>query len=200
MGYTKEKIFNITLNHLGISAIVQNTTEVTPKITTLNNYYDMALEQVMKDYDWNFLCCYKVLTPSIEETIHPNFSYSYDYPNDCVAVRAIYDDKGSEYKKMDVLTNSRGAKIIVCNVPKAKLKYTRKLNVGIPETYFTSEFVSALSFYLAFLTANALTGNTGFQSNMYQAYQTTLGRAKAMDANESEMRDEDKTTYLDYRN
>lgn len=200
MGYTKEEIFNITLNHLGINAIVQNTNEVNPKITALNNYYDMALEQVMKDYDWNFLNSFKVLTPTLEESPNPKYLYAYDYPNDCIAVRSIYGEKGTEYKQMDITTSSKGSRIIVCNAPKARLKYTRKLNISTPEAYFTSEFVSALSFYLAFLTANALTGNTGFQSNMYQAYQTTLGRAKAMDANESEIRDEDNRTYLDYRN
>ena len=198
--YTKEKIFNITLNHLGISAIVQNTTELTPRITVLNNYYEMALEQVMKDYDWNFLSHYKVLTPILDESPNPKFSFAYDYPNDCVAVRSLFDETGTEYKKMDITTASNGSKIIVCDVAKARLKYTRMLDVGVPETRFTSEFVSALSFYLAFLTANTLTGNVGFQSNMYQAYQTTLARAKAMDANESEIRDEDNTTYVDCRN
>ena len=200
MFYTKEKIFNITLNHLGISAIVQNTSEVNPRISVLNNYYDMALEQVMKDYDWNFFSCYTVLTPSTEKSPNPKFLYAYDYPNDCVAVRSVFDANGSEYKKLDITTSSNGSKLILCNVDRAKLKYTRKLKTKTPEAYFTSEFVSALSFYLAFLTANTLTGNTGFQANMLQAYQTTLGRAKAMDANESEMRDEDEKTYIDYRN
>jgi len=200
MGYTKEAIFNITLNHLGISAIVQNTAEINPKMTTLNNYYDMALEQVMKDYDWSFLNSFKVLTPSLEKSPDPKYLYSYDYPNDCIAVRSIYDENGSEFKKHDITTTANGSKIIVCNIQKAILKYTRKLKNKTPEAFFTSEFVSALSFYLAFLTAIALTGNTGFQAKMYQAYHTTLSSAKAIDANETEIRDEDNKNYLDYRN
>ena len=108
--------------------------------------------------------------------------------------------KEEDWHKFEVLTNDKGNKIIVCNVPKAKLQYTRRIENPIPETFFNSEFVTALSFYLAYLTAVPLTNNGQLQQVMFQSYQFFLAKAKAMSANESEDKDEDDRDYTDYRN
>ena len=199
MSYTKEKIFNIVLNNLGITAVVQNTVEVNPINTVLNNFYEMALEQIMKASDWNFLKHIQTLTPSINSSPNPKYRYCYDYPNDCIAARYLIDDFGGNYHKFEVLTEEKGNKIIVCNIPKAKLQYTRRLTDNLPEAYFTSEFVVALSFYLAYLSAIPLTNNGQIQQVMFQSYQHYLANAKAMSANESEHKDEDDRDYTDYR-
>lgn len=198
--FTKEKIYNIVLNNLGISAVVQNTNDTNPRVAVLNNNYDIALEQVMKDYDWNFLNRKKELTLSTEESPDPNYQYAYDYPNDCVAIRQILDKNGGKFKKFDVSTDSRGNRIILCNVETAIASYTRKLQKQITEVYFTSEFVTALAFYLAFLTAEPLTGKTNKKQLNFQSYQLTLAKAKAMNANESKWQDENDSTYIDDRN
>lgn len=200
MAYSKEMIYNITLNNLGVSAVIQNTTETNPRTTVLNNQYELAKEQVMKDFDWNFLNRIRELTPSTEESPDPRFHYAYDYPNDCIAARYLIDPYGGQYKKFEVTTDSTGSKIIVCNIKPAKLSYTRDIASAVPETYFTSEFVSALCFYLAFLCAETITGATDKKQSNYQAYQYALAKAKAMNANESTEKDEDETTYLDARN
>lgn len=198
--FTKEKIYNIVLNNLGISAVVQNTNDSNPRVAILNNNYDIALEQVMKDYDWNFLNRKKELTLSTEESPDPNYQYAYDYPNDCVAIRQILDKNDGKFKKFDVSTDSRGNRIILCNVETAIASYTRKLQKQITEVYFTSEFVTALAFYLAFLTAEPLTGKTNKKQLNFQSYQLALAKAKAMNANESKWQDENDSTYIDDRN
>lgn len=203
MHYTKAKIYNITLNNLGITAIVQNTSEVNPRITTLNNYYDMALEQVMKDYDWNFLNRIETLTASTEISSNPKYHYCYDYPNDCLAARKVIDSFGGDYHKFEITTGKRGNRLILCNIPNATLKYTRRLDIltnQIPEAYFTSEFVTALCFYLAFISADSIVGDTNKKQMNYQAYQTAIIKAKTMDANESTKDDENNRTYIDERN
>lgn len=199
MKYTQESIYNLALNHLGVSAIVQNTNETNPRVTALNNAYEMAKEETMKAFDWNFLNRIGELTPSAEECPDPRFLYAYDYPNDCLAARYILNKGEKKYKKFDITTDSRGNKIIVCDCNPAYLVYTRILSVTIPETFFTAEYVSALSFYLAFLCANVITGNAQIEQRMYQSYQIALARAKALSANESIENDEDDTTYLDSR-
>lgn len=200
MAYSREMIYNITLNNLGISAVIQNTTETNPRTTVLNNQYELAKEQVMKDFDWNFSNRVRELTPSTEESPDPRFLYAYDYPNDCIAARYVIDPYDGQYKKFDVTTDSSGSRIIVCNIKPAKLSYTKDIASAVPETYFTSEFVSALCFYLAFLCAEPLTGSIDKKRSNYQAYQYALAKAKAMNANESTEKDEDETTYLDARN
>ena len=197
--YTKEQIYNLTLNHLGVSATVQNVNELTPRITALNNNYQLALEQVSKDFDWNFLSAIKQLVPTVEKSPHPKYHYSYDYPNDCIAARAVLEPAEGKHREFNVYTNERGHKVILCNTENAILSYTRLLNNKIPESFFSSEFVSALSFYLAFLTADVITGNEKLKQLNYQTYITTLNNAKAMNANESLWEDEDDKTYVDSR-
>ena len=200
MGFTKEKIYNLVLNNLGVTAIVQNTTEVTPKVTTLNNYYDIAIEQVSKDFDWNFLNRKENLTLVSEKSPDPKYLFAYDYPNDCIAARSIIDKTGGEYKKFDVTTSKNGSRIIVCNIQDAILNYTRKIQTQMPEAYFPSEFVTALAFYLAFLTADAIVGNTQKKQMNYQSYQIALAKAKSMSANESAKQDQDDRNYTEFRN
>lgn len=203
MAYTQEAIYNIALNHLGVSATVQNTSEVNARTTVLNNQYPLAKERVMKDFDWNFLNRFQELTLSTEKCPDPRFKYAYDYPNDCVAARYVVDADGGMYKKFDVTTDSRGSKLIVCNIAPAILSYTRNISsetVKVPETFFTSEFVTALSFYLAYLSADGITGASNRKQSCYQSYQMEIAKAKAMNATEASIKDEDESTYLDSRN
>lgn len=200
MSYTQEAIYNLALNHLGVSAVVQNTSTISPRITVLNNQYPIAKEQVMKAFDWNFLNRFRSLTLSTESSPDPRYLYAYDYPNDCIAARYIVDSSGGEYKKFDITTASNGSKLILCNINPAILCYTRSITAKVPESFFSSEFVTALSFYLAYLCADSITGSSNKKQLCYQGYMTELARAKAMNATESVENDEDKTTYLDARN
>lgn len=198
--YTQEAIYNLALNHLGVSATVQNANEITPRNTILNNQYPLAKERVMKDFDWNFLNRFDELTFSTEKCPDPRYLYAYDYPNNCIAARYIVDKNGGEYKKFDVTTDSIGNKIIVCNINPATLCYTRDITARVPETFFTSEFVTALSFYLAYLCAEGISGDPSKKQTCYQFYQIEIAKAKAMNATESTENDEDETTYIDSRN
>ena len=200
MKYTQEAIYNLALNHLGVSAIVQNTADKNPRVTVLNNFYSLAKEETAKAFDWNFLNRVAELTPSSEKCPDPRFVYAYDYPNDCISARYILLENNEKYKKFDVTTDSKGNKIIVCNQSPAYLVYTRLLNVAVPETFFTAEYVSALSWYLAFLCAIPIVGNAQTEQKCYQGYQMAIARAKAMNATESINEDQDDSTYLDSRN
>lgn len=199
MSYTKEYIFNLALNHLGVSAVIQKSEIISPRTTVLNNQYELAKKVVLKAHDWTFANGFKKLTLSTENSPDPRYLYAYDYPNDCVAVRYVVDENGGEYKKFSVTTNSQGAKLILCNISPAILCYTRNLEVEIPESYFSDEFVMVLSCYLAYLSAEGITGSTDRKQHCYQSYAMELARAKAMDANESSEKDEEKRTYLDSR-
>ena len=108
MKYTQESIYNLALNHLGVSAIVQNTNETNPRVTALNNAYEMAKEETMKAFDWNFLNRIGELTPSAEECPDPRFLYAYDYPNDCLAARYILNKGEKKSRGTTVLPQQVG--------------------------------------------------------------------------------------------
>ena len=54
MNYTKAKIFNIVLKNLRVSVTIQNANQNDKNTVILNEFYDCAKEQVLKDFDWNF--------------------------------------------------------------------------------------------------------------------------------------------------
>ena len=199
MAYTQESIYNSALTHLGVSSTIQNLTTKDAKTVILNNQYELAKEFTMKSFDWNFLNRVKELTPSLEESNDPRFKYVYDYPNDCLFGRYVISQDG-KYHKFEVTTDSNGAKLIICNVSPASLSYTRKLTNNKPESFFTAEFAMALSYYLAYLCAEGITGSAAKRQSCLQGYHMTLATAKALNANESAENDEDNTTYLDSRN
>ena len=62
MNYTKAKIFNMALKNLRVSVSIQNPNQSDKNTIILNEFYDSAKEQVLKDFDWNFANSYRELT------------------------------------------------------------------------------------------------------------------------------------------
>ena len=62
MSLSKAQIFNISLNILGISNPLENANINDNRAILLNNYYELARDYVLKDFDWNFASTFKALT------------------------------------------------------------------------------------------------------------------------------------------
>ncbi len=196
MNYTKAKIFNITLKNLRVSVGIQNTNQTDKNTVVLNEFYDSAREQVLKDFDWNFANSYRELSLTGNIPQNPKFLYEYDYPNDCLFAREIipYSDKKQE--EFEVAANITGQKVINTNVVPAVLRFTKSVD---NEIYFTTEFVMALSWYLAFLAAPSITGNRAVQSDCLNVYTSILAKAKTINASEGLIFNSDDCPWLDVR-
>ena len=83
------QIYNIALNTLGISTPVENINIKDNKIILLNNYYDLAKDYVLRDFDWNFASTFRELSLKSSENIG-EYKYSYNYPNNCLCARNIF--------------------------------------------------------------------------------------------------------------
>ena len=59
MNYTKAKIFNIVLKNLRVTSSIQNANQNDKNTVVLNEFYETARDQVLKDFDWNFVKCVK---------------------------------------------------------------------------------------------------------------------------------------------
>ena len=196
MNYTKAKIFNITLKNLRISVGIHNTNQTDKNTVILNEYYDTALEQVLKDFDWNFANSYRELSLTGYIPQNPKYLYEFDYPNDCVFAREIVPYVSDEIVEFEVATNSTGQKVINTNITPAILRYTKLVE---NETFFSSEFVAALCWYLAFLAAPAVTGNRAIQNDCLSVYSSMLAKAKALNASEGYTKPNDNCSWLDIR-
>lgn len=196
MNYTKAKIFNITLKNLRVSISIQNANQTDKNTIILNEYYDIAKEQVLKDFDWNFANSYRELTLTGNIPMNPKFLYEYDYPNDCVFTRELISYREDDEIEFEVAANSSGQKVINTNTAPAILRYTKAVD---NEAFFTTEFTMALCWYLAFLAAPAITGNRSIQSDCLNVYTNILAKAKAINASEGYMKSKDSCSWIDVR-
>lgn len=195
MSISKSQIFNITLNILGVSMPLENAQSDDNRSILLNNYYELARDYVLKDFDWNFASVYRKLSLSLEED-NSEFQYCYDYPNDCISARNLFNCDFSKSEKFVVSSSQSGSRIILTNISDAVLRYTRRVD---KEIYFSPEFSIALSYYLASLTSNVITGSLQKGEMAYEKYQKLLRRAKVMNAYEGEEVINNDETYLDSR-
>ena len=69
MTFSKAQIFNITLNILGVSMPLENPNSDDNRAILLNNYYELARDYVLKDFDWNFASTFRELALSDNQLI-----------------------------------------------------------------------------------------------------------------------------------
>jgi hypothetical protein len=196
MAFSKVKILNIALCNLGISAPIQNSYEESPTAILMNNYYDLARDTVLEAHDWSFANATVELSVSALESDNPNYFYAYHFPNDCVAPRAIIDNLSKKEKKFESAIDSKGGKIILTNCTPCTLRYTKRVT---NETLFTAAFVNALAFYLAYLSAQVVTGSANKKNTNLQDYQVAIRQAIVTDARKTETQDEDDKDFTDFR-
>ena len=102
----------------------------------------------------------------------------------------------NEIVEFEIASNSAGNKVINSNITPAILRYTKLIN---NEIFFSTEFVMALCWYLAFLSAPSICGNRSIQSDCLSIYTSMLAKAKALNAAEGYIKNLDSCNWLDER-
>lgn len=199
MVISKAQIFNISLNILGVSIPVEKADNTDSRYILLNNYYELARDYVLKDFDWNFASTFKELTLSensedIKE--YSQFEYCYTYPNNCICARDIFIKGSYVLNKFCVHCLESNEKVILTNAPQAVLRYTRRIS---KENYYSPEFSMALAYYLACLTSNVIVGSIQKGELAYQKYTQLLRHAKLLNAFEGADNIYSDDTYIDTR-
>ncbi len=196
MTLSKAQIFNITLNILGVSTPLENANCADNRAILLNNYYELARDYVLKDFDWNFASTYRELSLRDGVDIINEAKYCYDYPNDCICARDVFQKGFNKLNKFLVSSLNDGQKVIYTDAPDAILRYTRRVE---KEVYFSCEFCMALSYYLASLTSSVISGSVQKGELAYEKYRVLLKRAKRINAQEGADYVYDDDTYLESR-
>jgi len=214
--YTKAKIFNMALKNLGVSVGVQGANQNDRNTVILEEFYETAKEKTLADHDWGFASAFRELTPTGNTSQHPKFMYEYDYPNNCVFIREVYlyvgreqteeaisffnmrqlhggDAEDLKKQNFDVASNTSGSRIVYTNAQPAIARITRLVK---EETYFTPEFAMALSWYLAFLAAAAITGARVKAADCLQVYKQMLREGMTTDANEGYKEEETECDWI----
>ncbi len=197
MTISKAQIFNIALNILGVSTPLENPNSVDNRAILLNNYYELARDYVLKDFDWNFASAFKELSLCEEQLEMSGFRFTFNYPNDCLFARELFLKDNYSCEKFSIATLSNGNSVILTDVEVPILRYTRRVE---KEVFFTSEFAMALAHYLASLTANVIAGSVQKGENAWQKYIKILKHARVINAYESKEANYDVDEFLNARN
>jgi hypothetical protein len=184
------------LSNLGISAPIQNSIEEHPQAILMNNYYELARDSVLEAHDWTFANATKELSIAEESSINGNWQFCFTLPNDCISPRAVVDMFDKKEKKYEPGIDSAGQKVIYTNTNPCLLKYTKRVT---NETFYTARFVNALAFYLAYLSAQVITGSNNKKNTNLQDYQIAIREAIVLDARKTENKDQDDKDYTDAR-
>lgn len=176
------KICNMGLSHIGAKATIESLTEASPTAKACNLWYDWSRIQTLEDHDWNFARVRKVLALTEEEP-YDDWLYRYEYPSNCVNARWIVpvstDDDAVPFEVG--VTDDGETKCILTNMPDATLVYTFDLS---NPALFSSRFVDALSWRVAYHIAFPLTGKLDIERAAMQVYGQIIAGATASNANE----------------
>jgi len=194
-------ICNQALGHLGakpIASIDENTQEA----RFCKIFYDDTLEEVLRDFPWNFAEMRRILASVDVPTAHANWSYAYAYPSDCVRALEISEnsDLDREAKDYEIMTYEDGAglqsRLILTNVEVANLKYTAFItDTGL----FEASFVASFALLLASKLAQPITKDIKVVQLMTSLYTNSIPRAKTADMKEHQDTSEEVDPWEDAR-
>jgi len=179
---SKVEICNLALNHIG-QIQIDSLIERSEAAKRCNLVFDSARDQVLRAHAWTFAGATIALAALSEVTT--DWSFCYAYPSDCLFVRQVYGEgmkKDPQPAKYDLgLSPDTRAKAILTDVEAAYCDYT----VRVENTEaFDGSFVDALSWKIAALIAQPLTGNAGLADVMARNYMQAIEDAKRTNKSE----------------
>jgi hypothetical protein len=180
---SKVKIANMALSNLGTRSTIEDFSEESPEAQQADLHYEYARAVALSAFPWGFAKTRLTLATHGDAAPDP-WSYRYQYPADCLVAREIVNPLGHNYDPIPFgveMSEDGTTKSIVTDQDDAVLVYTFDQDVT---SLFTPYFVRCLSFMLAHLMAQALTGKQSTASDMWNQFRFLIGQAEASDANE----------------
>ncbi|GIW60588.1 MAG: hypothetical protein KatS3mg087_1654 [Patescibacteria group bacterium] len=169
---SKVEIANKALIRLGVDTISSFTEDSEPA-RKVNAIWNMVLEEILSEADWNFAKRWATLA-RVDETPINGFTYAYQLPTNpkCIKVIRFYDDATKW-----VIEDGK----LYTNAETAKIRYIALVDDA---GKYPIWFANALSYKLAYELAYSLTGKTSREQQLLQEYQAALDAAMAADAQE----------------
>jgi hypothetical protein len=194
---TKTSIFNMALTHIGAKALISNLdTDNSNEAKIGRVYYDEALKFCLSEVDWGF-ARKRVILALLAETAPVDWGYVYQYPNDCLKAREIFD--GARRTKLlrvpfEISLSDDGTlKTILTDQDDARLRYTR--NITDPNL-FPPSFVIFMSYYFAYLIAYPLTKKATIRDVQLKDYKEHKLLAEVANAEEEEWDELPESEFL----
>jgi len=166
---SKVDICNRALVILGADTIME-LGEDSEEARKCNVLYDEARQTVIRDYPWNACTKQATLALLVDEPVF-NWQYAYQLPTDCLRVITTEGEKDHAIQGRRLLSNESDVAI----------QYIA--DIEDPQQY-DGMLREALSSYLAYSLAYAVTESSSRAEALYQKYLNTLSRARGVDSQE----------------
>lgn len=171
------EIYNMALSRIS-EAQLESVDQGNESSRACNLHWNQALEEVLRDYEWNS-CTHRAKLVALEEA--PLFQYknAFALPVDHVRVIEIYDKDGvqsSAYKYV-----SEGG-VLLCDLDEVYIKYIRVIKDTVK---FESLLTAAIILKLAEKMAFAKTDSRLLVESLTEAYEFTLQKAISIDTLEN---------------
>lgn len=185
MAYSTE-IGNFALGHIGVNYEISDLeTEQSREAKAIRRFWDVCLEQVLRDHPWGFAT--KVLTLNlVEEDPNTDWLFSYRYPSDCLFVRKILSGVNitTPFDAIDYkLSVDVSGRLIMTNQEDAVLEYTKTVS---DFNTVPSDFKMAFSYRLGMYICAGLTSGDPFKikESCEKSYLFEISKAEANSINE----------------
>ena len=179
MASSKTEICNIALSHLGQGQEIANMdTENSEAASACRRFYELAKDEVMRDFDWPFLTRFASLA-LVDEDPTTEWAYSYRYPTDCLKIRRILSGDRNDSLQSRItykVAQDDTGSLVLTDMQNAEMEYTYKED---DTGKFPADFVAALSYKLAFYISPRLTKGDPFKlrDSVSQMYVYTVTKA-----------------------
>lgn len=191
----------MALSHIGEGIVASNVdTDGTPEAKVCRRFLDVAIEAVLRDFDWSFARKYAnfnlvATAPTLE------WGFSYRYPPDCLNLKYIVTGvrRPGAISQVPFKLGSDGAGLLVyTDMPDMQGAYTVKVE---NPALFPPDFVLALSFYLSVLILPRLSAGDPYKQlpGLQQQYLFSMAKARQNAANEEVMDREPESEFITVR-
>lgn len=204
---SKLEIFNNALQNLKVNFYLSSPDEDIQQAKDLSLAYDLCREFVLSEHHWTFATKRKALNRDAEM---PDFGYQYQYtlPSDYIKIVETKNDESARYSNIQInqkygtiFNDTDHSNAVDDYVIEGNKLLTNNTQMNIiyvynikDESVFSADFTMCLSFYLAFKTSGAIAGQVS--TEMYQAYLTSLEKAKLRNAQQGRTRIRKNQNYL----
>jgi hypothetical protein len=179
---TVVEICNQALSELG-DQIITSLDEQKKSARLCKQFYEVARDKVLTEYEWSFATEYKALAKLSEEPENSVFAYQFSLPNDVLTILKVKDQP-----KFEVI-GSR----LHCDSPQCTIKYIKKIENS---DIFPLAVTEAISLYLAHKMCVPMTGDKNLKDKLLQYFDFALENAMGKDGVTS-LGEEDNTFWVD---
>lgn len=178
-------ICNLALGHIGDAAEI---TSIAPpdgssQAALCKKFYPIARDECLAEFNWGFAMRRQLLA-KLSTDAPSGWSYWFTIPNPFLAARAVVAENYDTPVEFKIETNITHGTVVLAEVDPAEMWYTATIT---DTTVYPPVFVHGLSWLLASYLALPITREAKILEVAMQQYAHTIGKAKALDANQQKL-------------